>query len=145
MWMLLTPHRPLPRRAVQTVRAVHPAPSPKRKTAKIPPAAPQPSEFVLEQAMTFSQRMNRWNPLIAQASRRFNVTQPRIRAVIVAESGGSTMSGENRPITSSAGALGLMQLMPQTYENMRARYRLGPDPLDPHDNIFAGAALLRAR
>jgi hypothetical protein len=37
-----------------------------------------------------------------------------------------------------------MQLMPRTYENIRARYRLGPDPLDPHDNIFAGAALLRS-
>jgi len=93
--------------------------------------------------MTFGQRMNRWNPLIAEASRRFNVPQPWIRAVIVAESGGRTMSSDSRPITSSAGALGLMQLMPQTYENMRARYRLGPDPLDPHDNIFAGAALLR--
>jgi hypothetical protein len=94
--------------------------------------------------MTASQLMNRWNPLIAQASQRFNVPQAWIRAVMVAESSGRTMSGENRPLTSSAGALGLMQLMPQTYATMRARHGLGLDPLDPHDNIFVGTALLRA-
>jgi hypothetical protein len=143
VWTLLSPHRQAPRSAIHAVRVAHSVPSPKRKVVKIPPAVLKPSEFVLEQAMTFSQRMNRWNLLIVQASRRFNVPQPWIRAVIVAESGGRTMSDENRPLTSRAGALGLMQLMPQTYENMRARYGLGPDPLDPHDNIFAGAALLR--
>jgi soluble lytic murein transglycosylase-like protein len=48
-----------------------------------------------------------------------------------------------RPITSSAGAMGLMQLIPGTYDDMRIRYGLGPDPYDPHDNILAGAAYLR--
>jgi hypothetical protein len=43
---------------------------------------------------------------------------------------------------SSAGAMGLMQLMPTTYKDMRAEYRLGSNPYDPHDNIFAGAAYL---
>jgi hypothetical protein len=81
--------------------------------------------------------------LILQASRRFNVPQAWIRAVMAAESGGRTMSGETLPLTSSAGALGLMQLMPLTYDDMRMQHRLGTDPQDPHDNIFAGTAYLR--
>jgi hypothetical protein len=140
-WALLAPPDHPPRRAAHIARRAQPVVKP--KAVKVPAIAPKPSAFDLEQAMTPSQLMNRWNPLIAQASQRFNVPQPWIRAVIVAESGGRTMSDENRPITSSAGALGLMQLMPRTYENQRKRYRLGLDPLDPHDNIFAGAALLR--
>jgi hypothetical protein len=36
-----------------------------------------------------------------------------------------------------------MQLMPDTYAEMRAQYRLGSNPYDPHDNVFAGAAYLR--
>jgi len=101
-----------------------------------------PSAFALEQQMTPRELLHRWDPLIADASRRFDVPQPWIRAVIVAESGGRTMSSETEPITSSAGALGVMQLMPQTYADMRVAYGLGPDPQDPHDNIFAGTAFL---
>lgn len=48
-----------------------------------------------------------------------------------------------RPITSGAGAMGLMQLMPGTWAEMRAAYRLGFDPHDPRDNILAGTAYLR--
>jgi hypothetical protein len=48
-----------------------------------------------------------------------------------------------RPITSPAGAMGLMQLMPDTYAKLRVEHRLGPDPHDPRDNILAGAAYLR--
>ena len=59
-----------------------------------------------------------------------------------AESGGMTMRG-GHPITSRAGALGLMQLMPGTWADMRGRLGLGSDPHDPHDNIIAGAAYLR--
>ena len=44
---------------------------------------------------------------------------------------------------SSAGAWGLMQVMPDTWAGLRARYRLGRDPYDPHDNIMAGTAYLR--
>ena len=47
------------------------------------------------------------------------------------------------PIVSSAGAMGLMQLMPGTWSDMRTRYDLGNDPFDPHDNICAGTAYLR--
>ncbi len=60
------------------------------------------------------------------------------------ESGGPTLLAPSQPIVSPAGAMGLMQLMPQTWREMRAANRLGDDPFDPHDNIFAGAAYLRA-
>jgi soluble lytic murein transglycosylase-like protein len=105
-------------------------------------AVAQPSAFQSEQQMGYRQRMQRWEPLIAEASQRFNVPETWIRSVMQAESGGRTMLGENRPITSGAGAMGLMQLMPSTWRDMRADHRLGPDPYAPRDNIFAGAAYL---
>jgi hypothetical protein len=36
-----------------------------------------------------------------------------------------------------------MQVMPNTYAELRARHRLGADPCNPHDNILAGVAYLR--
>jgi hypothetical protein len=39
--------------------------------------------------------------------------------------------------------MGLMQVMPQTFDMLRARYGLGDDPYEPHDNILAGAAYIR--
>jgi len=53
------------------------------------------------------------------------------------------MLGEGMPIVSSAGAVGLMQLLPATYGEMAAQYRLGDNPFEPRDNIMAGAAYLR--
>lgn len=84
----------------------------------------------------------RWQPHIAEASARFGVPSDWIKRVMRAESGGRTTLG-GRPITSRAGAMGLMQLMPGTWAMMRARLRLGTDPHDPRDNILAGTAYLR--
>ncbi len=39
--------------------------------------------------------------------------------------------------------MGLMQIMPKTWTELRARYGLGVDPYDPRDNILAGAAYIR--
>jgi hypothetical protein len=39
--------------------------------------------------------------------------------------------------------MGLMQVMPRTYEELRRRHGLGADPHDPRDNILAGTAYLR--
>jgi hypothetical protein len=108
-----------------------------------PPPKAHPSAFQQEQHMGFAARMRRWEPLLAQASERFNVPEKWLRAVMLAESGGRTMQAENQPIKSSMGAMGLMQLMPETYNEMRQQYRLGANPNDPHDNIFAAAAYLR--
>src|SRR3990170_1495421 len=60
-----------------------------------------------------------------------------------AESGGRTTL-RGRPTVSRAGAMGLMQLMPGTWAQMRARHGLGSNPHDPRDNILAGTAYLRA-
>ena len=86
--------------------------------------------------------VERWDGLIEAAAARFSVPVEWIRAVMRAESGGRTELG-GRLITSSAGAMGLMQVMPETYEILRRRYGLGDDPYDPRDNVMAGAAYLR--
>ena len=62
--------------------------------------------------------------------------------MIRVESGGRALVG-GRPIVSSAGAMGLMQLMPGTWRDMRLLLGLGSDPQDPRDNILAGSAYLR--
>lgn len=56
----------------------------------------------------------------------------------------ATESGFDAQAVSPKGAMGLMQLMPATWAEMRAAHRLGPDPHDPRDNILAGTAYLRA-
>jgi hypothetical protein len=40
--------------------------------------------------------------------------------------------------------MGLMQIMPATWAELRAEHGLGADPFAPRDNILAGAAYLRA-
>lgn len=98
--------------------------------------------FDQEQTMGARQLVDRWTPAITEASARFNIPATWIRAVLQTESGGRTMLGENRPIISRAGAMGLMQLMPGTYKLMSAAFRLGPNPFNPRANIYAGAAYL---
>lgn len=87
-------------------------------------------------------RIDRWQALIDAASARFGIPADWIRAVMARESAGLVVL-QGKPITSSAGAMGLMQLMPGTWSDMRGRYGLGNDPFDPRDNIFAGTAYLR--
>lgn len=83
-----------------------------------------------------------WRPYIVEASDRFGIPTSWIERVMQAESGGRTML-DGRPIRSSAGAMGLMQLMPATWADMRARIGLGDNPDDPRDNILAGTLYLR--
>ena len=80
---------------------------------------------------------DRYADHIEEASRRFGVPIAWIRAVMRAES-----AGEPRAL-SSAGAMGLMQIMPATWADLRERHGLGRDPYDPRDNILAGTAYLR--
>jgi len=112
-----------------------------RKAVALAPAGP--SVYAQEAAMSYGDLMQRWKPEIRLASRRFAIPEIWIHAVMMIESGGRTMMAKNVPIASDAGAMGLMQVMPKTWQRMRARYRLGPDPYAPHDNIMAGAAYLR--
>jgi len=102
-----------------------------------------PSDFDRESAMSSGELMKRWSPFITAASRRFGVPESWIGAVMRMESGGRTMLAQNQPMTSATGAMGIMQVMPGTYEEMRQQYQLGANPYDPHDNVLAGTAYLR--
>lgn len=74
---------------------------------------------------------------VTEAAHRFAIPEAWIGAVIRAESFGDARA------VSPMGAIGLMQIMPDTYQVLRLRYGLGANPCDPHDNIFAGVAYLR--
>ena len=78
-----------------------------------------------------------WGPYIREAAARFQVPGHWVRAVMHQESGGEQQA------TSPVGAMGLMQVMPATYDGLRVRYQLGDDPYDPHNNILAGTAYIR--
>jgi soluble lytic murein transglycosylase-like protein len=80
---------------------------------------------------------DRFADFVTEASQRFGIPASWIRAVMHVESLG------NARATSPKGAIGLMQIMPQTWAGLRLRYGLGADPYDIHDNILAGAAYLR--
>ncbi|MBG0808484.1 lytic transglycosylase domain-containing protein [Methylosinus sp. H3A] len=74
---------------------------------------------------------------VIEAARRFGIPVAWIRAVMQIE------SRAHRDAVSPKGAMGLMQIMPDTWSELRARYALAGDPFDPRDNIVAGAAYLR--
>lgn len=107
------------------------------------PLVRTPSVFEEEAKLSSSQLLARWDGEISEASKRFRVPKSWVRAVMRQESGGRTMLGEGQPIISRAGAIGLMQVMPDTYGEMAAEHNLGADPFNPRDNILAGAAYLR--
>ena len=104
--------------------------------------APAHAQAVAQFDEETTARLQLLQPFIDEASDRFGVPDAWIRAVIAAESGGrTTVKGE--PITSRAGAIGPMQVMPRTYDELRLRYGLGPDPAAPEQNILAGTAYLK--
>lgn len=83
-----------------------------------------------------------WGPYIREASARFDVPDPWIRSLMRVESGGNEYIN-GKLVTSSAGAMGLMQVMPGTYDELRQRHNLRDDAYEPHDNIMAGVAYMR--
>jgi hypothetical protein len=83
-----------------------------------------------------------WQSFIEDAATRVELPAHRIDALVLAESAGCEFT-DGRPTTSTAGAMGLTQIMPATWERFRQRLALGHNPYDPHDNILAGAAYLR--
>ena len=78
-----------------------------------------------------------FDDLVRQAAERNAIPPAWVRAVLQAESAGDPHA------VSGAGAMGLMQLMPGTWKEVRRTLNLGADPFDPRDNIAAGAAYLR--
>lgn len=100
-------------------------------------AAFAPTWAAVEPAPPSRAPMRPYAAFVAEAAQRFGVPEPWIWAVMRAES-----RGDPRAV-SSAGARGLMQIMPKTWTELAARYRLGPDPFDVHANILGGTAYLR--
>ena len=74
---------------------------------------------------------------IAEASQRFGIPAAWIRAVMRAE------SANDPHAVSSVGAIGLMQIMPRTWDQLRPTLALDDDPFVPRNNILAGTAYLR--
>ena len=73
-----------------------------------------------------------YNELIDKAAARYELNPALIRSVM------QTESAFNPIAVSRAGAMGLMQLMPQLAEEFGVT-----DPFDPEQNIMAGARYLR--
>lgn len=73
-----------------------------------------------------------FDQIIQQASQKYNVDADLVKAVIQNE------SNYDPNAVSSAGALGLMQLMPATAANLGVQ-----DPMNPQENIEGGVKLLR--
>ncbi len=75
---------------------------------------------------------NRYDDYIAEASEKYQIPTAFIRAVIKIE------SNFNPRAVSRVGAMGLMQLMPETARHMQV-----DDPFDPRQNIMGGTRYLR--
>lgn len=95
------------------------------------------AESGLALAQVVVQASNPFAAFVDEASKRFAIPMNWIGSVISIESAGDVHA------KSPKGAMGLMQIMPATWAELRERYHLGNDPYDPHDNILAGTAYLR--
>ena len=74
---------------------------------------------------------NKYHPIVVSAASKYQLEPEFLHAVITAE------SSYRRKAVSSAGAQGLMQLMPVTAERFGV-----DDPFDPQQSIHAGALYL---
>ena len=91
-------------------------------------AADQPNQ---NQGIVSTPATGQYAPLINAAAQQYGIAPNLVDAVMWQE------SRYNYKAVSSAGAIGLMQLMPGTARS------LGVNPHDPWQNVFGGAAYLR--
>jgi soluble lytic murein transglycosylase len=98
--------------------------------------APTSSKFKLfmRERKVFISKLdsNQFDPIIADASKKYGLEAPLIKAVIKAE------SDFDPNAISHKGARGLMQIMPMNYRLLNVE-----NPFDPHQSIDAGARYLR--
>jgi soluble lytic murein transglycosylase len=75
---------------------------------------------------------NQFDPIISEASKKYGIEAPLIKAVIKAESDFDPNAISNK------GARGLMQIMPMNYRLLNVE-----NPFDPNQSIEGGARYLR--
>ena len=76
------------------------------------------------------QKSKPYDQYFEEAAKKYNVDPKLLKAIAAAE------SSWDQNAVSKAGAQGLMQVMPDNFKP-------GEKPFDPHDNIMAGARVLR--
>ena len=101
------------------------------KPAKKIPVKEVPSQEIPVQHHTKNAAPLSTEQMILSAARKFGVDSELVRAVATAE------SNLNQAARSNVGAIGVMQLMPETAKS------LGVDPYDEKQNIEGGAHYLR--
>lgn len=80
----------------------------------------------------FARNRKKFSPTVDYAAERYNLPKPLLHAVITAE------SAFDPAAVSRAGAVGLMQLMPETARRYGVK-----DRLNPYENIHGGSRYLR--
>ena len=96
------------------------------------PAGPQPTVSVDISSFDPIEARHAYDDLIDEAAHKYKLNPAMIKAVM------QTESAFNAVAVSPVGALGLMQLMPEVAAELGA-----DDPMDPRQNIMAGARYLR--
>jgi soluble lytic murein transglycosylase-like protein len=113
---------------------VAPADSPEQ-AANVEPAASVQQVASVQAPASVSQTNplphNVVDPMIRQAAKKHKVKAALVKGIVMAE------SAFNANAKSSKGALGLMQLMPETAQEY------GANPMDPAQNIEAGTRYLK--
>lgn len=89
-----------------------------------------------------SQAVRRWDPQVNALSAKYGIDPNFVWRIMQQESGGRQFGKDGLPLTSSAGAIGPMQVMPGTFADMARRYGIKGGITDPDANIEAGVAYL---
>lgn len=108
---------------------------PKRVIEQLPPAIPSTADTVATGSFVApsEESTDPMERIIDESAQRHQVDPALVKAVI------STESGWNPRAVSRKGALGLMQLIPETAQ----RYGVG-DPFDPAQNVEGGTTYLKS-
>jgi soluble lytic murein transglycosylase-like protein len=87
--------------------------------------------YIKTRGLSGKQYLKKYDGIIQKAAKQFGVEVTLIKAIIKAE------SSFDPNAVSKSGAQGLMQLMPDTADDMRVG-----DPFDPEENILGGTRYL---